>query len=128
MPNKASRWQDVCDKKEIKFGFTPTPMILEIYSFLYLLHISLHVSPSNLPSKHSIKICFGLAFLSSRYLLSFTWAKQSDWAGCDVIGSIYVFIKSRGLKLKFMRVPHFEEKRVVGRIRRKDVSVGHNRS
>ena len=48
--------------------------------------------------------------------------------GCDVIGPIYVIIKSRGLKLKFMRVPHFEEKRVVGRIRRKDVSVGHNRS
>ena len=42
MSNKTTKWQDICDKKQLYFGFTPKapPVSRDTYSFLYLLYIS----------------------------------------------------------------------------------------
>jgi len=40
MPNKTTRGQDICDKKQLIFGFTPS-CCLDIYSTLYFIYISL---------------------------------------------------------------------------------------
>ena len=55
MPNENTIWRDLCDKKQLNFGFTPPPCSLKTYSFLYLLYISVIVPK---------KIGFGKSYFS----------------------------------------------------------------